>query len=263
VTRELSSRGRRQQGICEAVLEVSSAATVLLLEPDGAGELTATAVSGGELPGARISLGEEPNGSARAFVLQEPVFVADVHADPTMSWPLLEEAGARTVLYEPVLHHGQAIGLLVLMWTERLEQVPSRGVGHRAAARARGGGRDRTRRPAHQAPGLARVDALTGIPNRRVWNEELPRELARARRSQLPLCVAILDLDHFKRFNDRHGHQAGDQLKASAASWQGIVRGTDLLARYGGEEFALLLPSCSLESALALADRLRGASPAT
>ncbi|HSK35185.1 MAG TPA: CHASE domain-containing protein, partial [Actinomycetota bacterium] len=67
---------------------------------------------------------------------------------------------------------------------------------------------------------LARTDGLTGVANRRAWDEELPRELARAVRSGQRVCVALLDLDHFKAYNDEHGHQAGDRLlKAAAAAW--------------------------------------------
>jgi diguanylate cyclase (GGDEF)-like protein len=109
---------------------------------------------------------------------------------------------------------------------------------------------------------LARTDSLTGVPNRRAWDEELPRELARAARSGQPVCVALLDLDHFKQYNDRHGHQAGDRfLKEAAAAWQAVVRKTDMVTRYGGEEFAILLPDCDLEDAMEIADRLRTAQP--
>jgi diguanylate cyclase (GGDEF)-like protein len=109
---------------------------------------------------------------------------------------------------------------------------------------------------------LARTDGLTGVANRRAWDDELPRELARAARSGQQLCVALLDLDHFKAYNDRHGHQAGDRLlKAAAAAWQGRLRRTDLLTRYGGEEFAVLLPDCDLPNAMEIAERLRTAQP--
>jgi diguanylate cyclase len=110
--------------------------------------------------------------------------------------------------------------------------------------------------------GLARTDPLTGVPNRRVWEEELPRELERARRMRTGLCVAMIDLDNFKAYNDRHGHQAGDLvLKEAASAWRAEVRSTDLLARYGGEEFTLLLPACALEDAVAIVERLRAATP--
>jgi len=110
--------------------------------------------------------------------------------------------------------------------------------------------------------GLARTDPLTGVPNRRVWEEELPRELERARRMGTGLCLAMIDLDNFKVYNDRHGHQAGDLvLKEAASAWRAEVRSTDLLARYGGEEFVLLLPACAMADAVAIVERLREATP--
>ena len=98
--------------------------------------------------------------------------------------------------------------------------------------------------------------------NRRVWDQELPRELARATRSGQPLCVALIDMDRFKVFNDQHGHQAGDRLlKAAGAAWCANLRNTDLLARYGGEEFVLLLPTCALDDAIRIVERLRLVTP--
>jgi diguanylate cyclase (GGDEF)-like protein len=110
--------------------------------------------------------------------------------------------------------------------------------------------------------GLARTDPLTGAPNRRVWEEELPRELERARRMGTGVCVAMIDLDNFKSYNDSFGHQAGDLvLKEAASAWRAEVRSTDLLARYGGEEFVLLLPACALEDAIRIVERLRVVTP--
>jgi diguanylate cyclase (GGDEF)-like protein len=109
---------------------------------------------------------------------------------------------------------------------------------------------------------LARVDALTGLPNRRAWGAELPLALERARRDQRPVSVVMLDLDHFKKFNDEFGHPAGDRLlKGAAAAWQEGIRTVDLLARYGGEEFILLLPHAEQPEAIELTDRLRSATP--
>ena len=84
----------------------------------------------------------------------------------------------------------------------------------------------------------------------------------RARRAGTPLAVALLDLDHFKRFNDQYGHQAGDQLlKIATAAWQSLLRSSDLLARYGGEEFAVLLPSSTLGQAVEVVGRLLAVTP--
>jgi diguanylate cyclase (GGDEF)-like protein len=121
------------------------------------------------------------------------------------------------------------------------------------------------RRVQEQALELARVartDALTGAPNRRAWDEQLALELARAARAGTPVAVALLDLDHFKAFNDRCGHQAGDRLlRETTAAWQAALREFDLLARYGGEEFGVILPGCGPGEAAEIVDRLRALTP--
>jgi diguanylate cyclase (GGDEF)-like protein len=110
---------------------------------------------------------------------------------------------------------------------------------------------------------LARTDALTGLPNRRAWQELLQRETAAARRTGLPFTVALLDLDGFKPYNDNHGHLAGDRLLLSiTAAWRTALRDTDVLARWGGDEFVLLLPGCTAEEAKTLLERMRTAFPA-
>jgi diguanylate cyclase (GGDEF)-like protein len=109
---------------------------------------------------------------------------------------------------------------------------------------------------------LASTDDLTGLPNRRQWEEQLPRELGRSLRYGDPVCVAMLDLDHFKHYNDTHGHPAGDRLlKEIASAWRAVMRPYDLLARYGGEEFSLILVGCELEEAERIVERLRTATP--
>lgn len=110
---------------------------------------------------------------------------------------------------------------------------------------------------------LSLTDELTGLPNRRAWNEGVECELARAERNDEPLCLALIDLDRFKAFNDAHGHPAGDALlREVAQKWKELVRATDLLARYGGEEFGLVFPAWPIDPALAVVDRLRANTPA-
>jgi diguanylate cyclase (GGDEF)-like protein/PAS domain S-box-containing protein len=109
---------------------------------------------------------------------------------------------------------------------------------------------------------MALTDELTALPNRRAWDGELQRELARATRSGHPLSLAMIDVDDFKRFNDDRGHLAGDAaLRRTAAAWVESLRQVDFLARYGGEEFSVLLPGCSSGEALQVIDRLRAATP--
>jgi diguanylate cyclase (GGDEF)-like protein len=108
----------------------------------------------------------------------------------------------------------------------------------------------------------ARTDALTGLPNRRAWDEELEREILHAGRTETPLCVALLDLDHFKRYNDLYGHPAGDtHLKEVASLWRTHLRSADLIARYGGEEFTVLLTATDAAQAQHVIETLRGCVP--
>ncbi len=107
---------------------------------------------------------------------------------------------------------------------------------------------------------LSHRDHLTGLMNRRAFDELAPAQLAQAARQAWPLALLIFDLDHFKRINDEHGHGTGDAvLRHVAAIAQTQLRSADLLARYGGEEFIALLPDCDAAQGLALAERLRQA----
>ena len=105
---------------------------------------------------------------------------------------------------------------------------------------------------------LATLDGLTGLKNRRVLNERLEEEFHRAVRYNLPLSIVLLDVDHFKQYNDAHGHPAGDEvLKAVAEILKRNTRDTDFVARYGGEEFVILLPLTHRADVIFLAERLR------
>ncbi|MBU1170522.1 MAG: response regulator [Proteobacteria bacterium] len=106
---------------------------------------------------------------------------------------------------------------------------------------------------------LSTMDGLTGIPNRRRFDDILQREWHRCMRSGNHLSLILMDIDHFKLFNDNYGHQAGDHcLKQVAdALKKGCMRETDLVARYGGEEFVVVLPDTNLDGALTVADRMR------
>jgi len=106
---------------------------------------------------------------------------------------------------------------------------------------------------------LAAKDSLTGLFNRRSFDQALQAEWLRARRTKRPLALLFADVDHFKLFNDRHGHQRGDECLRAVANVIGekAFRPTDLAARYGGEEFAIVLPETDRDGALEVAERIR------
>src|SRR5688572_8381475 len=105
---------------------------------------------------------------------------------------------------------------------------------------------------------LANTDAMTGLATRRVLSEDLRREWARSERYHAPLSCVMIDIDFFKRVNDIHGHQAGDEvLRSFGQHLAAGVRNSDFVGRYGGEEFCVVLPETSEQQALLWADRLR------
>jgi diguanylate cyclase (GGDEF)-like protein len=164
--------------------------------------------------------------------------------------------------FEPVLRNEEAVAVLVVGWTHAVDGSNRIAASMRMLAAETAMALERSDLLARLEE-VARTDDLTGLFNRRGWEEQLPRELARSRRNGAPLCVAMLDLDYFKNYNDQSGHQAGDRLlKQSAAAWVRELRVSDTLARYGGEEFSVALPGCTLENATDIVERLRAAMPA-
>jgi diguanylate cyclase len=214
----------------------------------------------------QVTLGVGEGLPGRVWESRKPALVADVTVDS--NFPRAEaaaEAGLHAAICLPLLSREDRLGVVEFLSSgigqtdDRLADVlTSIGtqVGQHLTIL-----RERTELMARMAE-MALTDELTGLPNRRSWDDELERELARAKRHQERLSVAMVDLDHFKDFNDEHGHQAGDRLlQQAAAAWRPAVRASDFVARYGGEEFAVLLPSCPPASATDVVDRIRAATP--
>lgn len=106
---------------------------------------------------------------------------------------------------------------------------------------------------------LSGLDALTGVPNRRFFDEMLEKEWGRAMRAHVPLAVIMVDIDRFKLHNDTYGHPAGDEClrQVAAVLKTSVHRSTDVVARYGGEEFCAILPAVDVAGAAAVAERMR------
>ena len=193
---------------------------------------------------------------------REAVVVDDVFADPRIPQDLYRPTFVKSLMIVPI--GAPPLGAIGLYWAEHHrpsdEQVAAARALASSAAVALERARlaqevERRRVTESDLRELCERDPLTGVLNRRAWDQLLSSAL---RKGKQPLYIAMIDLDHFKDYNDRHGHPAGDALlRRAAAAWRAAVRAEDVLARYGGEEFAVLLAGCDEEIALEIAERLR------
>jgi diguanylate cyclase (GGDEF)-like protein len=197
-----------------------------------------------------------------AYRSGQPLFVADVQTSPVVARRLIPQTAIASTYYQPVLRGAEVVGVLVVGWRSKRLRMRRSAVEALGLLAAEGAvAMERADRFSTVAT-LAASDPLTGLPNRRRWDEEAARMVARAERTGEPLTIALLDLDRFKGYNDAHGHQAGDRLlKTAAAAWRDQLRAGDLLARWGGEEFAVALPGATAEQAVPVLERLRAATP--
>ena len=252
------SRGR----ICEATLEVAEATFAAIYEPDASGDLVLTGLAGPDPGRDRFRLDDERSGTVRAYTTGTSYFVADAAGESTIARDALHRVGAVSSLFEPIVRDRVVVGVLGVGWPHRIatiDEETARAV--RLLAMDAAVAIERADLVS-QLSAMADTDELTGLPNRRAWDEVILRAVGYATRTRRPLCVAVIDLDHFKAFNDRNGHQAGDRLlKAAAASWRTVLRTSDTLARYGGEEFAVALPNCSADASRIVLERLRALTP--
>ena len=226
---------------------------VLLSGPLGSRALVTGQDKPTELPAVRRDAVVDRAWTARGPVL---VRILDANADPTLNRLMPD---ARNIVVLPLTAEGEPLGALAVerggMFGVKL---PVRAVTMLAQFTAHAALALRNARLRAEVERLAKEDGLTGIANRRVFEEVLGREVARAHRNNEPLCLVVLDVDHFKAVNDSLGHPAGDDvLRHVARSLATAAREIDLVARYGGEEFTVILPGCSLEDGLRVAERMR------
>lgn len=260
VARALPAGGDARQAIVDAAAKLVNASGVSLFEPDGhVLSMTASTYDSAEVPAIHV---DQHTGVAVTFRSGEPLFVADTMHHEAVSPDAAQRFGTASAMYVPVIHDEQVIAVLGLGWADPLEQLPQQDeailsllVAEAAVAIDRA---DLIAR----VETMARTDELTGLPNRREWTERMRAETSRARRHGFALCVAVLDIDYFKRVNDTLGHAGGDRLLVEASeAWRASLRDVDLLARWGGEEFAVALPACDIESAMIVVERLRAVMP--
>jgi diguanylate cyclase (GGDEF)-like protein len=260
VGRELARTPDFRRSLCETARGVADAPMAALYEVSKDGTL-APGASAGHSGGGLAKL-DEHLVAAEAFERGERVIAssspryAEVYNDMSILY------GVETVLAEPMPADGVTVGVLVISWRERYSELSERTQSVVSLLAREAALVLVQRQTVKDLRELARTDDLTGLPNRRAWQEQFTRELARAHRGGGSVSIALLDLDHFKAYNDERGHEAGDRLlKEAGATWRSELRATDLLARWGGEEFALLLVDSSPADAERAVERVRRATP--
>ncbi len=218
---------------------------------------------------------------------EEPVFSKALHTRIVKNWEVLEkesidiiecttltsaaseeprfinklkpDSKIKSWISAPLVHEGKSFGLLCVAAVNRNRFDPFHfeilyivaGLGAKVIENAQLSARLQQ---------LATIDGLTGIFNHRTFQERLEDQFNLAQRYDKPLSLIMMDIDHFKKFNDTHGHPIGDEvLKVVSSTLQKTLRDVDIVCRYGGEEFSVILPESNMESAIQVADRLREA----
>lgn len=261
VVRSIATNGDLRPDLVRAATGLVGAQAGYLLERDG-DELIVTGTTEAHAEHARLAI--DP-ASALARVWNEPALLTlddeEIRADPMLSGTIAKTR-LTSALVAPIELRGSVVALLVVGARDarRSTDLDPGGVVPLLA--------DQTAIVLHQAglleelESLATTDELSGLPNRRAWSSRLPELMTATRTSGLTLTVALADLDHFKRFNDAFGHQAGDVLiREFARAARAALPADALLARWGGEEFALAVTAPAGTDPVPVLERIRTAIP--
>ncbi|SDJ03511.1 PAS domain S-box-containing protein/diguanylate cyclase (GGDEF) domain-containing protein [Frankineae bacterium MT45] len=262
VVRKIQSGADARESVVQAGLRLASASYVSLVEPNAdCSALTVTAATDPSLVGASVAM-DPTSATARTFTSGEAFFSAKTAGHPMISPALLELTGARTVYIVPVFSGESISGVIIVAWTHELPSIDDRRARVVALLADNAGVALRQAGLLAELHTLASTDPLTGLANRRSWDQRLDALMAQAREDGTPLTVAVADLDHFKKFNDEHGHLAGDRmLRDFADAMQSQLRNGDFAARWGGEEFTVALPDCTQSEAIRVLNRVRLSVP--
>jgi GGDEF domain-containing protein len=259
-TREIETRS----AICEAAKANAGADYAVMLEPDPNGRrLVTTAATDGAAEGTEIFLSDPTAGAARAYQSGREQFQHDVEQSPIrgVNGSLTPVA---SILWHPVPGHDGTMGVLGVAWLQRVKRLPETLPAVMEALAAEAAGVIERTTLLLKLESVVKVDAATGLPNERAWEEEVPRELSRARRQGTPLSVVILDLGDFELTPDgKLGSSDRRLLHEAAEGWRHELGPTDFLAhRDPPGRFSVLLPGTGSEDADATGLRLQAAAPA-
>jgi diguanylate cyclase (GGDEF)-like protein/PAS domain S-box-containing protein len=241
---------------------LADASFVSLTEPLGADRMVVTAVDGElDLVGLSMDL-DEASVTNHVWRTGEAVFASQVTEHPLVTPQLLRESGAASLMWQPVGVSEDLLAVLSIAWDDPMPGVDTAGRAAVEAVAAEAGAALVGERMRKDLERSTVTDTLTGLLNRRGWDTEVTRLQQHADRTGTPFTLALVDLDHFKQFNDTRGHLAGDEaLRSFAERCRSALRAVDVMARWGGEEFTVALQGTSGGSARVAIERLRACAP--
>ena len=248
--------------VVESVRQLAGASTVSMMEAFDEETLVVTGSVGvSDALGLRVAL-SATSMTAHVWRTGQPVFLADAADDPRVNGFLLALDGTVSALWQPVVVEGAVHAVLNVTWRQRVDDPGGRAVRAVQVIADEAGTSLQATRLRRELERSASTDPLTGSLNRRAWDDRLVELAAAALRTGAPLAVAVVDLDHFKAFNDARGHSAGDDvLREFADRARASLRRGDVFARWGGEEFVLALPDADPEQAAQVLERVRASVP--
>jgi GGDEF domain-containing protein len=258
-TREIETRS----AICEAAKDNARADYAVLLEPDSNGRrLVTTAATDDAVEGTEVFLSDGDAPAVRAYAHGRDQFQQEVGQSP-----LNGQNGARTevasILWHPIPGRDSAMGVLGIAWNLPVKRLPETLPAVMEALAAEAAGVIERTTLLLRLETVVKIDDATGLPNERAWEEEVPRELSRARRQGTPLSIVLLDLGDFELTPEGAvGHRDGELLRDAADRWRQELGPSDFLAhRDPPGRFGVLLPNVGADGAEVAASRLEALAP--
>jgi diguanylate cyclase (GGDEF)-like protein len=232
---------------------------MLLLKTDTKDQLELTSCFGLKRNHEQINVDEKKKLFQTVLLKGESVYIADANENENTELFLTKKAGGAILALPLISLHESIIGIMTL-YRKSKESFSQLEIDFFQLLATHAAGVIDKSILFHTTQELAYTDALTGIFNRRYFDQRFSREILRARRYSRSLSILMIDIDFFKKYNDTFGHLMGDQaLRKVASVLEDKLRRADILCRYGGEEFVVILPEINLKNATIVAEKLRKA----
>ncbi|MET3808062.1 diguanylate cyclase (GGDEF)-like protein, partial [Nakamurella sp. UYEF19] len=247
--------------VVRSVRNLSGASTVSMVELNDPDHLVVTAGAGEATVGILVPL-QDVSMTARVWATGEAVFLADAADHPLINSAMLAVNGTVSALWQPVVVTGSVQALLIVTWSHRVADPGDRAVRAVRVIADEAAVSLQAKRLRAELENSASTDPLTGSLNRRAWDSRLDELVASTSIADGALTIALVDLDHFKDYNDNYGHGAGDLfLRDFATAARRALRLSDVFARWGGEEFVIALPGTTPEQNISILERIRACVP--